>query len=482
MAIITRVDLLKNRRTKIIATVGPASSSPAMCRKLIEAGVNVFRLNMSHGTHAGHAANFTAIRQVAGELSVPIATVADLSGPKIRTGDFEGGGVVLEKGQGVTITTRKVTGTARLIPSQYEALPRDVSPGDRVLLADGLLELKVEAVDGDDVFCEVIHGGELHDHQGINLPGVKVSAPSLTRKDLDDAEFAMGLGVDFLAMSFVREATDVLGLRDLLRGNGNGAQIIAKIEKPEALENAESILDVADAIMVARGDLGVELPPEEVPVAQDELIQLARERGRPVIVATQMLESMITHSRPTRAEVTDVSHAVVSGADAVMLSAETAIGHYPVESVEIMDRVAKQTEAHLWSKGQYGIADFETRPPLPLRKVIANATSHMSRDLMVRAVMVISRSGLSATAVSVARPAAPVVVLTSHLQVYRRMALLWGIIPILVDEAGKSNPNELARRVARELGLAAENDYLLLVRGFSDDPKLNSPSVTVITV
>lgn len=482
MAIVTRVDLLKNRRTKIIATVGPASSSLGMCSKLIEAGVNVFRLNMSHGTHAGHAASYKVIREAAQALQVPIAVMADLCGPKIRTGEFEGGSVFLKEGSEVRITTRDVAGTSRLISSQYKALPRDVSVGNRVLLADGLLELEVTAIEGEEVVCKVIHGGELHDHQGINLPGAKMSAPSLTDKDIEDAEFTMDLGVDFLAMSFVREAGDVEGLRNLVRANHSPAQVIAKIEKPEALENAEAILDVTDAIMVARGDLGVELPPEEVPVAQDELIHLARERGRPVIVATQMLESMITHSRPTRAEVTDVSHAVVSGADAVMLSAETAVGEFPVETVQIMDRVAKQTEAHLWNKGQYGIADFEPPPPLTVRKVIANATSHMSRDLMVRAVMVISRTGLSATAVSAARPAAPVVALTSNMQVYRRMALLWGMIPILVDEAGKANPNELARMAARELGLATAGEYLLLVRGFSDDPALNSPSVTVITV
>lgn len=482
MAIVTRFDLQKNRRTKIVATVGPASGSVEMCRKLVNAGVNVFRLNMSHGDHDGHAAIYRIIRQVAEELHLPVAIMADLCGPKIRTGEFEHGSVMLEEDTQVTITTRHVKGTATLIPSQYDGLPRDVSPGDRVLLADGLLELKVDSVSNDEVVCDVVHGGELGDHKGINLPGVTVSAPSLTDKDIDDARFAMALGVDFLAMSFVRQASDLEGLRELVDANDSNAQIIAKIEKPEALQNAEAILDVTDAIMVARGDLGVELPPEEVPVAQDALIQLAREKGRPVIVATQMLESMISHSRPTRAEVTDVSHAVLSGADAVMLSAETAVGHYPVEAVSIMSRVAKQTEAHLLSKGQYGNADYELQPPLPLRKVIANATSHMSRDLMVRAVMVISRTGASATAVSAARPAAPVVALTSNLVVYRRMALLWGMVPILVDEAGQANPNALARRAAGELGLATPGQYVLLVRGFSEDPVLNSPSVTVITV
>jgi pyruvate kinase len=259
-------------------------------------------------------------------------------------------------------------------------------------------------------------------------------------------------------------------------------QIVAKIEKPEALENAEAILDVSDAVMVARGDLGVELPPEEVPVAQNQLIEMARARGKAVIVATQMLESMITSSRPTRAEVTDVSHAVNSGADALMLSAETASGAHPVAAVEIMDRVARQTEAHLWQRGIYGHIGADMERPLPVWHVIANATSEMSRDLMANGVLVISRSGTSASTVSAARPAAPVVAITRDLAVYRRMAMLWGVIPVLEDEAGRTKPNELARRVASELDLAEPGGYVLLVRGFHENPQLNSPSITVITV
>ncbi len=482
MAIVTRVDLLRNRRTKIVATIGPASNQPGTCRALIEAGVNVFRLNMSHGEHAAHRTALEMIRKTADELSVPVAVMADLCGPKIRTGRFEGGEITLVDGATVTVTTREVVGTDGLIPSQYEALPGDVEPGDRILLADGLLELQVVSVDGTDVSCRVVHGGVLGNNKGMNLPGVAVSAPSLTPKDILDAEFAADLGVDYLALSFVRRASDIDVLRDLLEANGSAAQIIAKIEKPEALENAEDILEVADGIMVARGDLGVELPPEEVPVAQDALIEMAREHGKPVIVATQMLESMITNSRPTRAEVTDVSHAVVSGADAVMLSGETAVGQFPVEAVQIMDRVCKQTEAHLWSGGRYGAPRIDSKPPLPVWTVIANATAHISKDVLARGIMVISRSGTSAATVSAARPAAPVVGITGEPAIYRRMALLWGLIPLLVDEAGSANPNELSRSIARELGLADPGEYVLLVRGFHDDPSLNSPSVTVITV
>jgi pyruvate kinase len=280
----------------------------------------------------------------------------------------------------------------------------------------------------------------------------------------------------------VRQAADVEALKRLIGTDPLGPRIISKIEKPEALANAEEILAASDAIMIARGDLGVELPPEEVPVAQAELIAMARASGKPVIVATQMLESMIMHSRPTRAEVTDVSHAVNAGADAVMLSGETAIGQFAVEAVEIMDRIARQTESHLWGQGAYGGSLGNLAPPLPLWNVIANATALMSKELMAHAVMVISQSGRSAATVSSARPASPVVAITGDERILRRMTLYWGVIPLLEDEAGKTNPNELARRVAQSLGLAELGEFILLVRGFNDTADLNSPSITVITV
>jgi pyruvate kinase len=482
MAIITRVDLLKNRRTKIVATVGPVSADLVSLTRLVNAGVNLFRLNMSHGTHAEHRQAFTNIREVATTLRQPIAVLADLCGPKIRTGNFPPGGITLVDGSDVIVTMRDVPGEPGLIPSQYQALAADVQAGDRILIADGLLELEVLRVVTTEVHCRVIHGGNLTSKKGINLPGVAVSAPSLTAKDRADAHFALELGVDYIALSFVRRAADVEELRRLVGTDPLGPRIISKIEKPEALANAEEILAASDAIMIARGDLGVELPPEEVPVAQAELIQMARASGKPVIVATQMLESMITHSRPTRAEVTDVSHAVNAGADAVMLSGETAVGHYAVEAVAIMDRVAKQTEAHLWRRGAYGGTLSNLAPPLPLWNVIANATAHMSKELMAHAVLVISQSGLSAATVSSARPASPVVAITSDPRILRRMALYWGVIPLLEDEAGRTHPNELARRVAKALNLADTGEFVLLVRGFNDAADLNSPSITVITV
>ena len=482
MSVITHVDFLKNRRTKIVATVGPASASSEMLSDLITAGVNVFRLNMSHGDHAFHADVFRRIRNLGADASQPVAILADLCGPKIRTGEFAGGSIDLTPGERVIITVRDVEGTAGLIPSRYSALADDVTAGDRILLDDGNLELRVQGVAGTEINCEVVYGGRLSSNKGINLPAVVISMPSLTDKDRVDAAFALELGVDFLALSFVRSADDIHALRELMSEHDNDAWIIAKIEKPEALTNANEILAVTDGIMVARGDLGVELPAEEVPLAQDQLIALAREQMKPVIVATQMLESMITQPRPTRAEVTDVSHAVIGGADAVMLSAETAAGDYPLEAVQMMDRIARQFEAHLWGEGRYGEVTRSQTPPLPIGNVMANAVAHMSRDIEAHGVMVVSRSGMTAATVSAARPAAPIVALMPTERVQRRMTLLWGVIPVHQTDAGRRNPNLLARTMARDLDLAAPGEYVLLVRGFHEDAMLNTPTVTILTV
>jgi pyruvate kinase len=312
---------------------------------------------------------------------------------------------------------------------------------------------------------------------------VNISAPSLTDKDRADAEFALALGVDFLALSFVRRAADIQELRDLITARNGKAAIVAKIEKPEALDQANQIMDAADAIMVARGDLGVELNPEEVPVAQAQLIELARRNFKPVIVATQMLESMINHARPTRAEVTDITHAVTQGTDAVMLSAETASGSYPIEAVKIMDRIARQTEAILFRSGAYASGlSVLTRPPIPIWEAVAAAVNNMTHNLGARAVLVMSNSGMSASTVASTRPAAPVIAMTSDPDTYRRMTLLWSVIPILSDKVGLLNPNQLAREVAKQLGLADTGQYILLVRGFHSDKDFNTPTITALLV
>lgn len=473
--------LLRRRRTKIVATVGPASRDPAMLEALLQAGVNVFRLNLSHGDHEDHRANFETIRAVSAATGKLVAVLADLCGPKIRVGRFDGGRITLEKGHTVTVTTRDVLGKPRLIPSQYTALAEDVRTGDRILLDDGMLELHVDAVAGSDIACTVTVGGVLKDRKGMNLPGVLVSSPALTEKDREDARFALELGVDFLALSFVRRPSDVDDLKTLIRAAGASTPVIAKIEKPEALDGIDEILDAADGLMVARGDLGVELAPEAVPIVQHDLIERARRRNKPIIVATQMLESMIEHPRPTRAEVSDVSHAVFAGADAVMLSAETASGAYPVKAVEMMDRVARQVEGWQWIEGAFRSitqGEQEKPPPLPLREAVARSTAQLSRDLRVRAIVVRTVHGTSAEVVSATRPAAPVIALSNDARVCRRMSLLWGVIPRLIDAAEFERPQEAARQHVSELRLAEKGQTILLLAGFG----VGEPMITVLPV
>ena len=452
----TKSNLLKIRRTKIIATLGPASSEPDQIKNLINAGVNVFRQNFSHGDHSYHRETYARIRKAAKELNKTVSVLADLCGPKIRTGKFENNKVELVNNQTITVTTREIIGTSDLIPSQYKKLAEDVEIGNRILLADGTLELMVNEISGTEIKCTVIYGGVLGNHKGINLPGVKVSAPSLTEKDKEDAKLALELGVDFLALSFVRSASDIYDLKKLIDANSSCGRIIAKIEKPEALEDAKEIIKAADGIMVARGDLGVELNPEQVPVAQHQLIDLARKKFKPVIVATQMLESMIENARPTRAEVTDVAYAVTLGADAIMLSGETAVGAFPIDAVKMMDRIARQTELYLWANDAYGskVSNNKSKSAIPVWDAVANSMSQLAHDLKVRAVVVISKSGATAATMSSARPAAPVIAITKTMDVCQKILMHWGVIPILYESKIKviSQPKKpFLKNSARDL-------------------------------
>lgn len=482
MIAITKTKLLKNRRTKIIVTLGPASNSPDIIRKLIMCGANVFRINMSHGGHAEHTEAYSLARDMADELSKPVAVIADLSGPKIRTGKFKKEFINIDDNSTVTITTRDVLGKAGLIPAQYPALAEDVKPGDCILLDDGALELEVESVDGTEISCLVIHGGILKNNKGINLPGVDLSLPCMTSKDIEDARFALQLGVDFLALSFVREADDIRELRAMIDEAGANTGIIAKIEKNEALENVEDIIDAADGIMIARGDLGVETSPEQVPVIQTQLIRLTKKKFKPVIVATQMIESMIENPRPTRAEATDISYAVTSGADAVMLSAESAVGNFPLASVSIMDRILRQTEAYLWQSGGYD-KELNTAhiSPVPISLSMANAVNNLARDLMARGIVVISPQGTSTAVISAARPEAPVISISNNINTYRKTALTWGTIPLLIEDTDTED-KKLTKKVCQQLGLASDGDRVLLVKGFRRDPEHNYPSVTIVTI
>jgi pyruvate kinase len=484
MPINVNIPHLSSRKTKIIATLGPASNTHEVIADLIKAGVDVFRLNMSHGEHESHEKLYRIIRESAEALNQHITVFADLCGPKIRTGKFKNGSIIIEKGDQVIVTTREILGDDNLIPCQYQALADDVTPGDRVLLDDGKLELKVIKKEAQDITCEVIHGGELKNKKGINLPGVTVSCPSLTDKDRADALFALDLGVDYLALSFVRKAEDITDLRQLITSSGYDTHIIAKIEKMEALANSHEIISAADAIMIARGDLGVELNPEDVPIAQHQLIKSARVLNKPVIVATQMLESMIENSRPTRAEVTDVSNAVYSSTDAVMLSGETASGNFPVEAVDMMSRVINQTEAFMIEQDVFGklVRRDNTQTPVPFGVAVADATAQLCSDLNAKAIVSITSGGMSVVTLSSARPTAPLIAISANKWVCQRMNLYWGVIPVHAEDAGHTHPNKLARQHVIEAGLASGSENVIVVRGFHQDDQLSSPTITMMTL
>ncbi|HYL10062.1 MAG TPA: pyruvate kinase [Candidatus Acidoferrales bacterium] len=413
------------RRSKIVCTLGPASRSPAMIDRMMRAGMDVARLNFSHGTHAEHAQAIARVREASGRLEKPIAILADLQGPKIRTGPLAGGKpVLLRAGQTFTLTTRPVLGNASCVTTTFRGLPREVHKGDRILLADGLIELRALHTHRDRVLCEVVNGGELGEHKGINLPGVNLHLSGITPKDRKDLVFALSRGVNYVAVSFVRRAEDVLAAKAAIRHAGRDTPVIAKLEKPEAIENLDEILRVADGVMVARGDLGVEMSPERVPVVQKQIIARALEFRRPVITATQMLESMTQNPRPTRAEASDVANAIFDGSDAVMLSAETAMGRYPLESVQMMARIIREAEA--------GIQEFP-RPKRPEKLNIAETTSelitHASDELHMKVIAVFTTSGSTAKLISRHRPRAPIVAFTPQNETRRRLSLVWGVLP-----------------------------------------------------
>jgi pyruvate kinase len=451
------------RRTKIVATVGPASNSPQVIRKLIAGGVNVIRINFSHGNPEEHVEVMRRIRQISAQLKMSVAILADLCGPKVRVGSFKGDAVMLKDGSSVWITTGAVLGTETLIPSQYRGLVREARVGDPVLLDDGNLELKVLKKVGDRLQAKVIQGGLLKSNKGMNLPSTPMNISALTDRDRRDVTFAVRGGADYVALSFVRNPQDILYLRRCLRALKVETPIIAKIEKPEALRNIHDIVDLADGIIVARGDLGVELPARKVPIIQNKLIAIANERNKPVIVATQMLESMIEHSRPTRAEVTDVAKACADGADAVMMSAETASGKYPLESLQTMDAILRETEAYQFfaNGGRFRKAGQDVDRE---GTALGNAAAQLSRDLMVRSVFVITESGYTARMVSSDRPAAPILAFTPSQRVARSLQLLWGVYPFVVHKGMKAEEC-LAHgvKILKKLKLATSGNHVLMV-------------------
>jgi pyruvate kinase len=422
------------RRAKIICTIGPACNNEAMMRELLRIGMDIARLNFSHGTHEDHAHNILRLRRAAEREGRTVCILQDLQGPKIRTGLLEQRKpVLLKTGSIVTITPQEIPGNATRISTTFPDLARELQSGARILLSDGLIELQVRAIRGKDVLCDVINGGMLGENKGINLPGIALSIPALTSKDRKDLEFGINHGVDVVALSFVRTAADVTEAKKIIASHHSDVPVIAKLEKPQAIDHLEEILEAADGVMVARGDLGVEMAPEKVPVIQKHVIRRASACRKPVITATQMLESMIENPRPTRAEASDVANAIFDGSDAVMLSAETASGQYPRESVSIMSRIIVEAESNMQDLGQ--VRRRRERRALSVAETICEAIAHAAEDLPMGAIAIFTETGNTARMISKFRPKAPIYAFTHVEPVVHRMNLYWGVHPVRCRQA-----------------------------------------------
>ena len=461
---------LKCRRTKIVATIGPASNSSTIIRKLVRKGLNVARINFSHGIPEEHEKLIRKIRDIAESEKKSVAILADLSGPKVRVGRFENGRVLLQEKKEVIITTKNVFGTDSLIPSQYKGIVKEANAGERVFLDDGNLELKITGKKEGNLVAKVIRGGFLSDKKGMNLPDTTMKISALTPKDKRDIEYCIRAEVDYVALSFVRSESDIKKLKNFLKKRNSSIPVIAKIEKPQAVENIADIISVSDGIMIARGDLGVELPPQKIPLFQNALIGMANEYNKPVIVATQMLETMTENKRPTRAEVTDVSSAALAGADAVMLSAETAVGKYPLEAFSMMDTILREAEAHQFFSldGHFMKSGIKKNPNL--QGIIGVATAQLSRDLKVRSVVILTRSGHTANMISSDRPAAPILAITGDPAVRQRLNLLWGITPFLSDKNLSFEDYIIyAENMVLNKKLGKRGEYIILLSGVGSE-------------
>lgn len=453
------------RRTKIVATLGPASNSPERLRALMEAGVNIFLLNFSHGNHAGHRANIERVRAVADELGRDIGLLQDLQGPKIRTGRFADGKILLEEGARFTLTCHDLSpGDQLRVGVTYAGLAGDVKPGDNLLLDDGRLGLEVVTVDSSGIHTRVTLGGVLSDNKGINLPDADLSIPALTEKDVEDLTFGVELGVDWVAISFVRNRDDLLLARHYLNREGSTAKLMAKIEKPGAVERFQEILREVDGVMVARGDLGVELPPERVPKIQKRLIRACREAGKPVVTATQMLESMVHAPTPTRAEASDVANAIYDGTDAVMLSAETAVGSYPIEAVRMMARIARTVESD-----EHYINHMREHAPAPddtTADAVSLGVCNMAHALNAELIVSFTSSGSTAGRVARNRPAAPILAITPSMIALRQLAMVWGVLPhFSADIHDTDEMVRMAERVIRERRLLEPGARYVITAG-----------------
>jgi pyruvate kinase len=450
------------KRTKILATIGPATGTPQMVRELVASGMDAARLNFSHGTHADHRARADLVRAAADEAGRPLALVADLQGPKLRVGDLPEP-MTLERGQELVVVADGNSGPGRL-PVFPAVIGQVLAPGDEVLIDDGLVRLRVEEVEDGRARCTVVVGGVVSSHKGVNLPGVPLPIPSLTEKDLADLQLALALGVDYVALSFVRSSADVTGLKSLIENAGSHAKVIAKIEKAEAIDVLDEVLAAADAVMVARGDLGVEIGPASVPLLQKRIIHQSLDRGKPVITATQMLESMIHQAEPTRAEASDVANAVLDGSSALMLSGETAVGEYPMEAVAYMDRIIRAVEPSLDYRHQTPGAAEEPG----VGRAMSNAACDLAETLGAAAILVPTATGRTASGVARLRPRRPIVGLTHNQYAVQQMALEWGVIPILGPEASDVQDLwQLSVETARAAGVADAGDRVVITAGTS---------------
>jgi len=453
-------------KTKIVATIGPSSNSRPVLKKMIAAGMNVARLNFSHGNYEDHGDVIKCIRSLSREMNKPVAILADLQGPKIRTGELKNGApVILKKNKALHITTHKFKGNEETVSTTYSAFSNDVKKGDKILIDDGLIELKVLSKTKDTVTCKIISGGVLKENKGINLPGVQVSAPSLTAKDRRDLNFGIKTGVDYFALSFVRCADDISVIKSILQKQGADIPVIAKIEKPEAVSDLDKILETADAIMVARGDLGVELRPEKVPTIQKNIIMRALQKNRIVITATQMLETMSLNPVPTRAEASDVANAIFDGTDAIMLSGETASGKYPLKAIQMMTRIASEAEKSSFMK--YNI-QHEKDPEDIITHAVARSAANILHEIGAKAIAAFSVSGKTAKLISKQRPLNPVYAFTPSLKVYNRMALMWGVTPVLIPKINKvTRLIEAGERMLIDKKYLKKDDLMIFITGLA---------------
>ncbi len=453
------------RRTKIVCTLGPSTDKEEVLRNLMKNGMNVARMNFSHGTHEEQKARLDMVKKLREELNLPVAALLDTKGPEIRIGDVEGGKLELKPGQEFTLTTEEMLGTEKKVTITYKELYKDVEPGDSILIDDGLIGMEVVRIDESDIVCRVKNGGFISNHKGVNVPGVELNMPFVSPKDLADIVFAVEQDYDFIAASFTRTAEDIMEIRKILQEHGGEKiHIIAKLENKQGVKNCEDILRVADGIMIARGDMGVEIPLEEVPVIQKELIRKAMHMGKPVITATQMLDSMMKNPRPTRAETSDVANAIYQGTSAIMLSGETAAGAYPIEAVQTMAKIAERTEQDIDYSREFKPRKLAEAPDVT--SAISHATCTTAADLKAAAIVAVSKSGRTVSRIAKYLPVCPIIGCTTDERVYRQLNLLWGVTPVVMEEANTADELfDHAVELAEQKGLIARGELVVIAAG-----------------